>query len=47
MLTRRAALMGAAGIAALPILAKAETTTVHEGAAPADLSSLQRSSNLK
>ncbi|WP_264211867.1 copper-containing nitrite reductase [Leisingera thetidis] len=45
MLTRRAALMGAAGVAALPALAKAakaESTTVHETAAPADLSSLQR-----
>lgn len=45
MLTRRAALMGAAGIAALPVLtkaAKAESTTVHHGAAPADLSSLKR-----
>ncbi|MBQ4823320.1 MULTISPECIES: copper-containing nitrite reductase [unclassified Leisingera] len=45
MLTRRAALMGAAGVAALPVLAKAakaEGTTVHEAAAPADLSSLQR-----
>ncbi|MDC0660121.1 copper-containing nitrite reductase [Leisingera sp. SS27] len=45
MLTRRAALMGAAGVAALPVLAKAakaESTTVHEAAAPVDLSSLQR-----
>ncbi|OED48593.1 copper-containing nitrite reductase [Leisingera sp. S232] len=45
MLTRRAALMGAAGVAALPVLAKAakaESTTVHETAAPVDLSSLQR-----
>ncbi|UWQ49752.1 nitrite reductase, copper-containing [Leisingera caerulea] len=45
MLTRRAALMGAAGAAALPVLAKAakaESTSVHEAAAPADLSSLQR-----
>lgn len=45
MLTRRAALMGAAGAAALPVLAKAakaESTTVHEAAAPVDLSSLQR-----
>ncbi|OBY25870.1 copper-containing nitrite reductase [Leisingera sp. JC1] len=45
MLTRRAALMGAAGVAALPVLAKAakaESTSVHEAAAPVDLSSLQR-----
>ena len=45
MLTRRAALMGAAGAAALPVLAKAakaESTSVHEAAAPVDLSSLQR-----
>lgn len=45
MLTRRAALMGAAGVAALPVLAKAakaESTTVHEAAAPVDLSSLKR-----
>lgn len=45
MLTRRAALMGAAGAAALPVLAKAakaESTSVHEAAAPVDLSSLKR-----
>lgn len=45
MLTRRAALMGAAGVAALPVLAKAakaESTTVHEATAPVDLSSLKR-----
>ncbi|WP_027245137.1 copper-containing nitrite reductase [Leisingera daeponensis] len=45
MLTRRAALIGAAGAAALPVLAKAakaDTTTVHEAAAPVDLSSLKR-----
>ncbi|QDI77497.1 MULTISPECIES: copper-containing nitrite reductase [Leisingera] len=45
MLTRRAALMGAAGAAALPVLAKAakaDSTTVHEAAAPVDLTSLKR-----
>lgn len=45
MLTRRAALMGAAGIAALPVLAKAakaEEIMDTSMAAPADLSSLKR-----
>ena len=44
MLTRRAALMGAAGVASLPILAKAvhAETVAAPLAAPADLSSLTR-----
>ena len=45
MLTRRAALMGAAGIAAIPVLAKAveaEEIMDTSMAEPADLSNLQR-----
>ncbi|MGR3761173.1 copper-containing nitrite reductase [Roseobacteraceae bacterium NS-SX3] len=45
MLTRRAALMGAAGAAALPVLAKAaqaEEAMIQPAAAPVDLSSLER-----